>query len=61
MLSVRETLKFAARLGLPRSTSRQIIEEVVEETLAQLGLAGVKDNMIGTPIQRGISGGQKRR
>ncbi|KAK4047126.1 hypothetical protein OIV83_005578 [Microbotryomycetes sp. JL201] len=37
------------------------IDERVDGTLASLGLAGVAENRIGTPIQRGISGGQRRR
>ncbi|KAM0791552.1 hypothetical protein ACM66B_006000 [Microbotryomycetes sp. NB124-2] len=61
VLTVRETVRFAARLALPRSVSRQEIDERVEATLSSLGLSGVADNRIGTPIQRGISGGQRRR
>ena len=33
----------------------------MEETIRDLGLTDVVDNRIGTPIQRGVSGGQKRR
>ncbi|TPX54706.1 hypothetical protein PhCBS80983_g05815 [Powellomyces hirtus] len=60
-LTVSETLYYAARLSLPSSLSYGDVEQRINETLAQLGLSRVADNLIGTPIQRGISGGQKRR
>lgn len=37
------------------------IEEHIDRTLVALGLQDVADNHIGTPLSRGISGGQKRR
>lgn len=40
---------------------RAVINERVDSLLQGLGLAAVADNLIGTPVQRGISGGQKRR
>ena len=39
----------------------QDIEGHVDRVLKSLGLQDVAHNRIGTPIQRGISGGQKRR
>ena len=33
----------------------------IDSTLQSLGLASIANNRIGTPLQRGISGGQKRR
>ncbi|KAK4051096.1 hypothetical protein OIO90_004837 [Microbotryomycetes sp. JL221] len=61
VLTVRETVKFAAKLALPRHTSTQEINKRVDDTLSALGLTSVANNRIGTPIQRGISGGQRRR
>ncbi|KZW00496.1 P-loop containing nucleoside triphosphate hydrolase protein [Exidia glandulosa HHB12029] len=61
VLTVRETLLFAAKLSFPPSTSSAVIQRRVEDTIAQLGLSRVADNRIGTPIQRGVSGGQRRR
>ncbi|TDL28023.1 P-loop containing nucleoside triphosphate hydrolase protein [Rickenella mellea] len=61
VLSVRETIQFAARLSLDPSTPRKLIEERVSETITGLGLSEVSSNRIGNAIQRGISGGQKRR
>jgi ABC-type multidrug transport system ATPase subunit len=45
--------------SLPRDTPD--IDVLVDSTLQSLGLLDVANNKIGTPIQRGISGGQKRR
>lgn len=54
ILSVRETLVFAARLaGAPDSR--------VDELLADLGLSVCSDTHVGTIFFKGISGGQKRR
>ncbi|KAI0683161.1 P-loop containing nucleoside triphosphate hydrolase protein [Cytidiella melzeri] len=61
VLSVRETIDFAARLSLDPSTPRCIIRERVETTIAELGLIDVANSRIGNAVQRGISGGQKRR
>ncbi|KAM0751869.1 P-loop containing nucleoside triphosphate hydrolase protein [Meredithblackwellia eburnea MCA 4105] len=61
VLTVRETVMFAAKLGLPSSISASERDEIVDSTLKTLGLGEVAGNKIGTPISRGISGGQKRR
>lgn len=37
------------------------IADHIDSTLQSLGLASIANNRIGTPLQRGISGGQKRR
>jgi ABC-type multidrug transport system ATPase subunit len=60
-LTVRETLEFAAKLALPGSVSARERRERTQDMLRDFGLMSVKDNKIGTPLQRGISGGQKRR
>ena len=49
------------RSSLDPSTPTDIIHTRVEETIRDLGLTDVTHNRIGTPIQRGVSGGQKRR
>lgn len=60
-LTVRETLDFAARLSLPRSisTSKRLCR--VDELLSSFGLQQQAHTLVGTPIRKGISGGQKRR
>ena len=46
-------------LGLTLTKSQ--IAERVQRTLAELGLTDVARNRIGNAVQRGVSGGQKRR
>ncbi|GIZ47495.1 hypothetical protein CKM354_001058500 [Cercospora kikuchii] len=60
-LTVEETLRFAARLTLPRSVTRNEARERVSKLIESFGLAGQRRTLIGTPLQKGISGGQKRR
>lgn len=60
-LTVRETIDFAAKLALPKSVTRQERRQRTENMLKDFGLVSVKNSKIGTPLQRGISGGQKRR
>ncbi|KAH8922218.1 P-loop containing nucleoside triphosphate hydrolase protein [Atractiella rhizophila] len=61
VLTVRETVRYAAILSNSHRTAKAEIDQLVEETLRGMGLVDVGDNKIGTPISRGISGGQKRR
>lgn len=60
-LTVRETIDFAAKLAIRGNVSSRVRRERTEEMLRDFGLVSVKDNKIGTPLQRGVSGGQKRR
>lgn len=60
-LTVQETIEFAAKLALPGSVGRRERKERTEQMLKDFGLVSVKGSKIGTPLQRGISGGQKRR
>ncbi|KAF4594781.1 hypothetical protein GQ602_000394 [Ophiocordyceps camponoti-floridani] len=58
-LTVRETIDFSARLsGLGSSLDRR---RRIDALLSAMGLTDQADNLIGTPLRRGISGGQKRR
>ncbi|GAA5973014.1 hypothetical protein JCM11641_000365 [Rhodosporidiobolus odoratus] len=59
VLTVRETVSFAASLAL--GPGYPSIRDHVDGTLRSLGLWEIRNNMIGTPLQRGVSGGQKRR
>ncbi|ORY79730.1 P-loop containing nucleoside triphosphate hydrolase protein [Leucosporidium creatinivorum] len=59
VLTVRESVAFAARLSLPPNTPD--VDSHIDQTLRSLGLQDVATNHIGTPLSRGISGGQKRR
>ncbi|KAK8861246.1 hypothetical protein IAR55_002065 [Kwoniella newhampshirensis] len=60
-LTVRETLTYAARLRLPTSLSDQTIVIIVEQTMDELGLREAADTVVGGPLRKGISGGEKRR
>ncbi|KAI3812628.1 hypothetical protein L1987_17339 [Smallanthus sonchifolius] len=60
-LTVTETLLFTAMLRLPNSLSQDEKVEHVERVIAELGLTRCKNSMIGGPLFRGISGGEKKR
>ncbi|EAU34929.1 conserved hypothetical protein [Aspergillus terreus NIH2624] len=60
-LTVRESLRFAAGLRLPRWMSREEKNRRAEEILLKMGLKECADNLIGSELIKGISGGEKRR
>ena len=60
VLTVRETISYSLRLSLPKA-SKTFVAKRVNRIIDLLGLASCAETRIGTPIQRGISGGQKRR
>lgn len=60
-LTVRETLHFAARLAHKNSLTAKERKARIDGLLESFGLRNQANTIIGTPIQKGISGGQKRR
>ncbi|XMA17305.1 hypothetical protein WAI453_010096 [Rhynchosporium graminicola] len=60
-LTVRETLHFAARLAHKNTLSRADRIKRIDALIESFGLEDQQDTLIGTPIRKGISGGQKRR
>ncbi|KND92179.1 ABC transporter G family member 15 [Tolypocladium ophioglossoides CBS 100239] len=60
-LTVRETLDFSSRLASTSSLPRRERLRRVDSLLHAFGLADQAGAIIGTPIRKGISGGQKRR
>ncbi|KAJ3050566.1 hypothetical protein HDU99_008632, partial [Rhizoclosmatium hyalinum] len=60
-LTVRETLRFAARLKLPKTMKISEKYATVETVIAQVGLVDCSDSIIGDSWRKGISGGEKRR
>ncbi|KAK3375266.1 P-loop containing nucleoside triphosphate hydrolase protein [Podospora didyma] len=60
-LTVRETLHFASRLASTSSLPRRERVARIDGLLDSFGLRDQADALIGTPIRKGISGGQKRR
>uniref|UniRef100_A0ACD5XRT2 Uncharacterized protein n=1 Tax=Avena sativa TaxID=4498 RepID=A0ACD5XRT2_AVESA len=61
MLTVRETLLFAAEFRLPRALSPARKRERVDALIGQLGLTNAADTVIGDEGHRGVSGGERRR
>jgi ABC-type multidrug transport system ATPase subunit len=61
MLTVQETLMFAAEFRLPRTSSRTEKMKRVQTLIDQLGLRRAADTIVGDEGHRGISGGERRR
>lgn len=61
-VTVRETITFAARLKTPFS-EKDKVPRMVDEVLQELGLTHVQHSLIGanTTLNRGISGGERKR
>ncbi|KAL2830129.1 P-loop containing nucleoside triphosphate hydrolase protein [Aspergillus pseudoustus] len=60
-LTVQETLKFAADLSLPGFVTKSERAGRVKTLLEAFGIQNQASTLVGTPIRKGISGGQKRR
>lgn len=60
-LTVTETLVFTALLRLPGTLTVQEKTAHAEAIITQLGLTRCKDSIIGSPLLRGISGGERKR
>lgn len=60
-LTVRETLRFAAGLRLPSHMSASEKHQRADAVLLKMGLKDCADNLIGSNLIKGISGGEKRR
>ncbi|KAL7941271.1 P-loop containing nucleoside triphosphate hydrolase protein [Trichoderma barbatum] len=60
-LTVKETMVFAARLSLPNTISKKEAFRRVDDLIAAFGLQAQTYTIVGTPIKKGLSGGQKKR
>jgi ATP-binding cassette subfamily G (WHITE) protein 2 len=60
-LTVEETLMYAAKLRLPRTFTYKQHKERVNDVMADLGLSHVHNVSVGTPLKKGISGGERKR
>ena len=60
-LTVEESLYYAARLRFPRDVDDDTINGRVDQVLEELGIAHIRHSRIGNAVQRGISGGQRKR
>ncbi|KAH0979824.1 hypothetical protein GBA52_007001 [Prunus armeniaca] len=61
MLTVEETLMFAAEFRLPRALSKSKKKARVQALIDQLGLRNAAKTIIGDEGHRGVSGGERRR
>lgn len=61
MLTVEETLTFAAEFRLPRTLSKSKKKLRVQALIDQLGLRNAANTVIGDEGHRGVSGGERRR
>lgn len=61
MLTVEETLMFAAEFRLPRTLSKSKKRLRVQALIDQLGLRNAAKTVIGDEGHRGVSGGERRR
>ncbi|KAK3012808.1 hypothetical protein RJ639_010400 [Escallonia herrerae] len=61
MLTVEETLMFAAEFRLPNTVSKSMKQLRARDLIAQLGLQSAAKTIIGDEGHRGISGGERRR
>ncbi|KAK2633800.1 hypothetical protein Ddye_028592 [Dipteronia dyeriana] len=61
MLTVEETLMFAAEFRLPRTLSKSKKKMRVQALMDQLGLRTAAKTVIGDEGHRGVSGGERRR
>jgi ABC-type multidrug transport system ATPase subunit len=59
--TVREALSFAAELANPENVTAAERAQIVDDTIATLGLGAVAGALIGDRKRRGLSGGEKRR
>ncbi|KAI9141200.1 P-loop containing nucleoside triphosphate hydrolase protein [Paraphysoderma sedebokerense] len=60
-LTVYETLYYTALLRLPPSMSRKAKLQRVEDIIQELGLDRCRNTYIGSAIQKGVSGGERKR
>ncbi|GFP96729.1 ABC transporter g family member 9 [Phtheirospermum japonicum] len=60
-LTVQETLVYTALLRLPRTLTKARKVQHADAVIGQLGLSRCRDSIIGGPLLRGVSGGERKR
>ncbi len=60
-LTVEQTLKYAALLNLPKELTREEKLDRVEKVISVLGLHKCRTTKIGGGMERGVSGGERKR
>ncbi|CAD5120741.1 DgyrCDS9300 [Dimorphilus gyrociliatus] len=61
MLTVRENIAFSASLRLPKGTTSQQKQNYIDRIVDDLSLSHCQNVKVGTVINRGISGGERKR
>jgi ABC-type multidrug transport system ATPase subunit len=57
----RECIRFSAKMRLPRSTTEEELDQLTTRMLKELGLTSCADTLVGGPLIKGISGGERKR
>lgn len=57
----RESIRFSAKLRLPRSTTEEELDNLTDKMLTELGLTDCADTFVGGGLLKGVSGGEKKR
>lgn len=57
----REAIRFSAKLRLPRSTTDSQLDKLASRMIHELGLSACADTIVGGPLLKGISGGERKR
>lgn len=57
----REAIRFSAKLRLPRSTTESQLDLLTTRMLNELGLSSCADTIVGGPLIKGLSGGERKR
>ena len=57
----REAIRFSAKLRLGRSMTDEQLDNLTEYMLEELGLTSCADTVVGGPLIKGISGGERKR
>jgi ABC-type multidrug transport system ATPase subunit len=57
----REAIRFSAKLRLPKTTTDEQLDQLATRMVNELGLNSCADTIVGGPLIKGISGGERKR
>jgi ABC-type multidrug transport system ATPase subunit len=57
----REAIRFSAKLRLSRDTTDSELDKLTTRMIRELGLISCADTIVGGPLLKGISGGERKR
>lgn len=60
-LTVEETLQYTAKLRCPPDFTSEQRQAQVDKALSQVGLTHTRNTLVGSPLRKGISGGERKR